>query len=65
MEFIPFVDASSSNTIYINPTQVIYFMRSERRSSEDQAHTNMCFLKGRDVTVVGTVDDVASKLMSK
>lgn len=65
MEFIPFVDASSSNTIYINPAQVIYFMGSEPRSSKDQVRTNICFLKGRDVTVVGTVDDVASKLMSK
>ena len=65
MEFIPFVDASSSNTIYINPAQVIYFMRIERRSSEDQVQTNISFLKGRDVTVVGTVEDVASKLMPK
>ena len=65
MEFIPFVDAASSDTIYINPAQVIYFMCSERRSSDDQVLTNICFLKGRDVTVVGTLDDVASKLMSK
>jgi len=65
MEMIPFVDASSSDTIYINPAQVLYCVSCERRSSEGQKQANICFLKGRDVTVVGTVDEVAAKLMSK
>jgi hypothetical protein len=64
MKLIPFKDASSSHTIYINPTQVLYCAVSERRTSEGQPQTNITFLKGRDVTIVGTVDDVAAKLMS-
>jgi len=65
MKMIQFVEASSSNTIYVNPAQVIYCVPCERRSSEGQLQSNICFLKGRDVTVIGTVDDVAAKLMSK
>ena len=65
MEMLPFADASSSNTIYVNPAQVIYCVSCERRSSEGQMQSNICFLKGRDVTVAGTVDEVAAKLMSK
>jgi len=62
---IPFVDASSSSTIYINPTQVLYCIANERRIAGGQTQANICFLKGRDITVVGTVDEVAAKLMSK
>ena len=65
MKMIPFVDATSSNTFYINPAQVLYCITNERLTSEGQAQANICFLKGRDVTVVGTVDEVASKLMSE
>ena len=65
MEMIPFIDASSSNTIYVNPMQVIYCVSCEQRSSEGQIKSNICFLKGRDVTVIGTVDEVANRLMSK
>jgi hypothetical protein len=62
---IPFVDASSSSTIYINPAQVLYCIANERRMTDGQTQTDICFLKGRDITVVGTVDEVAAKLMSK
>jgi hypothetical protein len=65
MKLIPFVDASTSHTIYINPAQVLYCVVSERQTSEGEPQTNICFLKGRDVTIVGTVDDVAAKLMSE
>jgi hypothetical protein len=65
MEMIPFIDASSSNTIYINPAQVLYCIVNSRRTAEGQTQTNICFLKGCDVTVLGTVDEVAAKLMAK
>ena len=64
MKMIPFTDPSSSTTIYINPAQVLYCVTNDRRTSEGQLQTNISFLKGRDVTVVGTVDDVAAKLMT-
>ena len=65
MKMIPFTDASSSHTIYINPEQVIYCIISDRRTSAGRVTTNICFLKGRDITVLGTVDEVASKLTGK
>ena len=65
MKLIPFIDASSSHTIYINPAQVLYCVASERRTTEGQMQTNVCFLKGRDITIVGTVDEVAEKLMAE
>ena len=65
MQMIPFTDASSSQTIYVNPEQVIYCVVDERRTSDGRVATNISFLKGRDVTVLGTVDEVAAKLMGK
>jgi len=65
MKMIPFTNASSSDTIYINPAQVLYCVASDRHTSEGRKQTNICFLKGRDVTIVGTVDEVATKLMAE
>jgi len=65
MKMIPFTDASSSHTIYINPEQVIYCIVSDRRSSDGRVTTNISFLKGGDIMVFGTVDEVASKLTEK
>lgn len=62
MRMIPFTDPSSSHTVYINPQQVIYCIVSDRRTSEGRVTTSISFLKGRDITVLGTVDEVASKL---
>ena len=63
MKLIPLTDASSSTTIYVNPAQVLYCIMTDRRTSEGQTQTNITFLKGRDVTVIGTVDEVAKTLM--
>ena len=63
MKLIPFTEASSSTTIYINPAQVLYCLVADRRTSVGKTQTSITFLKGRDVTVVGAVDEVAETLM--
>lgn len=65
MEMVPFIDASSSSTIYINPLQVLYCTAHSRQTAEGQAQTIISFLKGRDFTVLGAVDEVAVKLMAQ